>query len=65
MVQITIKFIHKLIDSGYDQSTREKIIKAGIRKYYRGLAKAVREGFSFYRSRQEMMKSRQDEIHLW
>ena len=37
-------FLQKLIDIGYETSSREEIIKSGIRKYFRDLARAHREG---------------------
>ena len=53
-MEIMKKFLQKLADSDYDISTREEIIKAGIRKFYQDLARARREGRSIYRSCKEM-----------
>ena len=53
------KFSQKLVDSGYDLGTREDILKSGLRKGYRELAQARREGASRYRTRQQMNESKE------
>ena len=52
------KFSQKLVDSGYDLGTRQEILKSGLRKSYRELAQARREGASRYRTRQQMNESK-------
>ena len=52
-------FSQKMIDSGYDGSSRQEVLKSGLRKYFRELAKATAEGHSIYRSRQEMDRKKE------
>ena len=46
-------FLQKIMNSAYDTITREDILKAGVRKFYRDWKEAVKEGQSHYRSRSE------------
>ena len=43
-VNIGRRFLQKMIDSGYDRSIREEIIKAAIRKHHRDLQTAKNQG---------------------
>ena len=52
-------FSQKLIDGGYDATARQEILKSGIRKSYRELAQARKEGRSLYRSRKEMNQTKE------
>ena len=52
-------FSQKLADSGYDAASRQEILRSGIRKHYRDLAKATKEGSSIYRTRVQMNKKRE------
>ena len=40
VLAILTTFAQKLIDSGYNVVSREEVMKAGIRKHYRDVAKA-------------------------
>ena len=59
ILSILTKFCQKLVDSGYDLGTRQEILKTGLRKSYRELAQARREGSSRYRTRQQMSESKE------
>ena len=48
-----------LADSGYDAASRQEILRSGIRKHYRDLAKATKEGSSIYRTRVQMNKEKE------
>ena len=49
-------FSQKMIDSGYEVSSRQKILRSGIRKFYREVEQARKEGRSIYRTRDKMNK---------
>ena len=51
-------FFKKMVDSGYGTSTREEVIKSGLRNYYRKVEGATKEGRSVYRSSAQMKASR-------
>ena len=53
------KFSQKLIDSGYDGSSREEILRSVIGKYHGDIARTEKEGASIYHSRVEMTKARE------
>ena len=57
--EILTQFCQKLTDCGYDGLRREEIIKSGVRKDYRGLAKAMREDTSIYQMREEMREKKE------
>ena len=59
ILDILRKFSQKMTDSGYDVSSRQEILRSGLRKTYRDLAQAKREGVSVYRTRQQMNKKRE------
>ena len=43
LIDILTKFAQKLVDSRHNVSSREDILKAGLRKHYRDIDRAVRE----------------------
>ena len=59
ILDIIRKFSQKMTDSGYDTSSRQEILRSGLRKSYRDLALAKREGVSVNRTRQQMDKKRE------
>ena len=59
ILEILKKFSQKLTDSGYDASSRQEILRSGLRKSYRDFAQAKRDGVSVYRTRQQMDKKRE------
>ena len=52
------KYIKKLKDSEYDTSTREEILRSGIRNYYRKVIAGETGGPGLYRDRRQMDKDR-------
>ena len=54
VLDVLKRYIQKLVDSDYDTSTREEILKAGFRKYYRDVARAHGEGRLLQRLQKEM-----------
>ena len=49
-----------MTDSGYDQKTRDEVIKSALRKHYRQMMTANKEGRSISHSREEMEKRAQE-----
>ena len=48
----------KMADSEYGKDTRQEILKAGIKRYYRLLLQEVAGGRSLYRTLEEMIPQR-------
>lgn len=59
LLKILKRFSQMLIDSGYDLTSRQEILKSGIRKLYREMAQAMREGNSIYRTRTQMNQKKE------
>ena len=59
VLEIIKIFSQKMVDIGYDSQSRKEVLKSGVRKHPRDLARAIREGTSIYRTRGEMNKKKE------
>ena len=57
-LEVIGKFLQKMSDSGYDPGTRAEVLKSALRKFYRQVMEAEREGRSIYCSREEIDRSK-------
>ena len=54
VLEVLKRFSQKILDNGCDPSSRKEILTSGIRKHYRDLAYAAKEGTSLYWTRSEI-----------
>ena len=56
LLVIVRTFLQKMADSGYDPGTRSEVVRLAVRKHYRDLHTAKKEGSSIYHSRERSIR---------